>query len=261
MKQYDFTGKTVVVTGGLGDIGKATVRGFLECGANVIATGRHEKPEVMNSFREVSEKVAFIRCDISKWEDDENLIKETVKHFGSIDVLVNNAGINGQQPERKPFHEFSRSFWQQIMEIDINGTFYLSQMAARQMIKQGKGGSIVNISSTTGMNPLRLQCAFTVAKAGVIMLSRDMAIELAPYNIRVNCLCPGSILTEKTYAKFYSNPEKSETLLAHVPQKRPGKTDEIAAGILYLASDEAAYTTGANLVCDGGWSCGYTQEW
>lgn len=259
--KFDFTGKTVIVTGGMGDIGKATARKFLECGANVVTAGRHEKPEVLEWFREVSDKVAFVRCDISKYEDDENLIKETVRLFGSVDVLVNNAGINGQQPERKPFHEFNRDFWKQIMEIDINGTFYLSQLAVRQMIAQGNGGSIVNIASTTGMNPLRLQCAFTVAKAGVIMMSRDMAIELAPYNIRVNCLCPGSVMTEKTYAKFYHDPVKTATLLSHVPQKRPGNTDEIAAGILYLASDHATYTTGSNMVIDGGWSCGYTQEW
>lgn len=261
MKQLDFKGKTVIVTGGIGDIGKAVARKFLECGANVVVTDLQEKPEVMEWLREVSDKVAFIRCDISKWEDDDYLVKETVRLFGSVDVLINNAGINGQQPERKPFHEFSRPFWQKIMEIDINGTFYLSQLASRQMIEQGNGGSIVNIASTTGMNPLRLQCAFTVAKAGVIMLSRDMAIELAPYNIRVNCLSPGSVMTEKTYAKFYSDPVKTETLLSHVPQKRPGSTDEIAAGILYLASDDATYTTGTNLVIDGGWSCGYTQEW
>lgn len=262
MVKYDFTGKTVIVTGGMGDIGMATAKRFLESGANVVVSGRHEKPKVMEELLEISPNVMFVKCDISVWEEDEALVAETVKRFGRLDILVNNAGINGQQPERKPFHEYRRAFWDELISIDLNGTFYLSQIACRQMIAQGEqGGNIVNISSVTGMNPLRLQCGFTVAKAGVIMLSRVMALELAPYNIRVNCLCPGSILTEKTYAKFYSNEEKAASLLSHVPMKRPGNTEEIANGILYLASEDASYVTGNNLVIDGGWSCGFTRDW
>ena len=261
MIQYDFTGKTVIITGGMGDIGKATARKFLEAGANVVVAGRHEKPEVMEWLRQASENVMFVCCDISKWEDDENLVSETIRRFGAVDILVNNAGINGQQPERKPFHEYRHEFWNEVISIDVNGTFYLSQIVSRAMIEAGKGGSIVNISSVMGINPARLQCAFTVAKAGVNMLSRVMALELAPYNIRVNNLCPGSILTEKTYSKFYSDPVKTEKLLSHVPMKRPGKTEEIAVGVMFLASEESGYTTGANLVIDGGWQCGFTRDW
>ena len=262
MTKYDFNGKTVIVTGGMGDIGKATAKMFLEAGANVVVSGRHEKPEVMEWLQETSPNVMFVKCDISVWEEDENLVAKTVERFGRLDILVNNAGINGQQPERKPFHEYRREFWDEVVSIDVNGTFYLSQIACRQMIAQGnEGGSIVNISSVAGVNPLRLQCAFTVAKAGVIMMSRVMAIELAPFNIRVNCLCPGSILTEKTYSKFYSDEKKSASLLSHVPMKRPGRTEEIADGILYLASDDASYTTGNNLIIDGGWTCGFMRDW
>ena len=261
MAKYDFSGKTVIVTGGMGDIGKATAKRFLEEGANVVVAGRHEKPEVISWLKETSDKVLFVNCDISKWEEDENLAEKTIEQFGSIDVLVNNAGINGQQPERKPFHEYRHEFWNEVISIDVNGTFYLSQIVSRKMIEAGKGGSIVNISSVMGINPARLQCAFTVAKAGVNMLTRVMALELAPYNIRVNTICPGSILTEKTYSKFYHDPAKTEALLSHVPMKRPGKTEEIADGILYLASDDAGYVTGANLVIDGGWQCGFTRDW
>ncbi|MBQ8506673.1 MAG: SDR family oxidoreductase [Clostridia bacterium] len=261
MMNFDFTGKTVIITGGMGAIGKATARKYLECGANVVCAGRHENAEVMAWLKEASENVIFVRCDISSWDDCKNLVDETIKHFGKLDILVNNAGINAQLPERKPFHEFDRDFWEKIMDIDVNGTFYLSQLGAQQMIKQGEGGNIVNISSVMGINPARLQCAFTVAKAGVIMMSRVMALELAPYNIRVNCLCPGSIMTEKTYAKFYCDPVKSESLLSHVPMKRAGNADEIADGILYLSSEYSSYTTGNNLVIDGGWQCGFTRDW
>lgn len=260
--QYDFSGKTVIVTGGIGDIGRATVERFLESGANVMVSDLYEKPEVIGQFRSISEKVAFLKGDISSREDDKRLVDETVSIFGRLDILVNNAGINGQAPERKPFHEYSQEFWDKIMSIDVNGTFYLSQIASRQMIAQGEeGGIIVNIASVMGINPARLQCAFTVAKSGVIMLSRVMALELAPYHIRVNSLCPGSILTEKTYTKFYSDPVKTEGLLSHVPMKRPGETTEIADGILFLCSDDATYITGSNLVIDGGWQCGFTRDW
>ena len=262
MTKYDFTGKTVIITGGVGDIGRATAQRFLEAGANVVVSDCNEKPEAVERLREISPNVMYVKCDIRVWEEDENLVAETVRRFGRLDILVNNAGINAQKPERKLFPDFSREFWDKVMDVNVNGTFYLSQIACRQMIAQGgEGGSIINIASVAGINPLKLQCAFPVAKAGVIMMARVMAMELAPYNIRVNSLCPGSILTEKTYAKFYNDKEKTESLLSHVPMKRPGNTDEIAHGILYLASDEASYVTGSNLVIDGGWTCGFMRDW
>ena len=263
MTKYDFSGKTVIVTGAFGDIGKATAARFLEAGANVVVNyNRTVKEDVRDMLTAIApDRVLFVQADISNYDDDMRLIRETIDRFGKLDILVNNAGINGQAPERLPFHKYHREFWDKVMAVDVNGTFYLSQLAANQMIDQGLGGCIVNIASVMGINPARLQCAFTVAKSGVIMMSRVMALELAEFGIRVNCLCPGSILTEKTYTKFYSNKEKAESLLSHVPMKRPGKLDEIAYGVMYLASDEASYTTGDNLVIDGGWQCGFTRDW
>ncbi len=263
MIKFDFSGKTVIVTGGNGDIGKATAAEFLRAGANVVINGRNTEKgnAVLESLKEISDKVIFVPGDISTYEDDVNLVDKTVEAFGGVDVLVNNAGINGQAPERKPFHTYSREFWDKVVGIDLSGTFYLSQIVSNLMIRQARGGKIVNISSVMGVTPARLQCAFTAAKAGVIMLSRVMALELAPYHINVNCLCPGSILTEKTYTKFYSDEEKTKALLSHVPMGRPGKPEEIAYGILFLASEEAGYVTGNNLVVDGGWMCGYTRDW
>lgn len=263
MIQFDFHGKTVLITGGNGEIGRAAAEKFLRAGANVAINGRNrEKGErVLAELRTISENVIFVPGDISCYADDERLVAETAKRFGGLDILVNNAGINGQQPERKPFHEYDKDFWNRVIGIDLNGTFYLSQIASRWMIERQRGGRIVNISSVMGVTPARLQCAFTAAKAGVIMLSRVMALELAPYGINVNCLCPGSILTEKTNAKFYSDRAKAESLLSHVPMGRPGTPEEIANGILFLASEEASYVTGDNMIIDGGWMCGYTRDW
>lgn len=258
----DFTGKTALVTGSGGDIGRAIVKAFAESGANIVVNDVDEQKglQVLTEVEKAGAQVIFVPGDISRREDDELLVKKTVERFGRLDVLVNNAGINGQASERKPFHEYSMDLWDEIISINLSGTFYLSQYAAKQMIAQG-GGRIVNISSVMGVTPARLQCAFTAAKAGVNMLTRVMALELAPYNIQVNCICPGSILTEKTYAKFYSDKEKAGSLLSHVPMKRPGETKDIADAVLYLASDKAAYVTGDIMLVDGGWMCGYTRDW
>jgi NAD(P)-dependent dehydrogenase (short-subunit alcohol dehydrogenase family) len=259
----DFTGKTVLITGSAGEIGLAAAKLFLENGANVVIhdvdTAKGEK--VLGELLQSYTNVVFIPGDISSKEDDERLVNQTVETFGSLDILVNNAGINGQQPERKPFHAYSLALWDKIIGIDLNGTFYLSYYAANQMIRQGRGGKIVNIASVMGVTPARLQCAFTAAKAGVIMLTRVMALELAPYGINVNCVSPGSILTEKTYDKFYSDKEKCESLLSHIPMKKPGETVDIANAILYMASQEAKYVNGDNMIVDGGWMCGYTRDW
>jgi NAD(P)-dependent dehydrogenase (short-subunit alcohol dehydrogenase family) len=127
------------------------------------------------------------------------------------------------------------------------------------MVQHG-GGSIINISSIVGVIPLRLQCAFTAAKAGVINLSKAMAIELAEHNIRVNVIAPGSVLSEDTRKLFYNDPAKAEALLAHIPQHRAGSPEDIAHMTVFLASDEAAYITGSLHIVDGGWTSGYARD-
>jgi len=145
------------------------------------------------------------------------------------------------------------------MSVDLRGLFLISRAVARLMIEQG-GGRIVNISSVMGVVPARLQCAFTAAKAGVIQLTRSMAIELAPQNILVNCVAPGSTLTEGTEKLFYGGEtamsESTKRMLAHVPLGRPGTVDEIAHSILFFVAPESGYITGQTLCVDGGWTAG-----
>ena len=144
MIQFDFHGKTVLITGGNGEIGRAAAEKFLRAGANVAINGRNrEKGErVLAELRTISENVIFVPGDISCYADDERLVAETAKRFGGLDILVNNAGINGQQPERKPFHEYDKDFWNRVIGIDLNGNFYLSQIASRWMIERQRGGRI-----------------------------------------------------------------------------------------------------------------------
>ena len=159
--------------------------------------------------------------------------------------------------------EFPREEWDRILAVDLTGLYEVSQAAARVMRKQ-KSGRIINIASIVGLVPLRLQCAFAAAKAGVIHLTKAMALELGPHGILVNCVAPGSILTEGTKQLFYGEDgmfkDSVQKMLDHVPLGRPGTTDEIAVAVLFLAAPENSYTNGHILTVDGGWTAGYARE-
>ena len=146
------------------------------------------------------------------------------------------------------------------VSVDLNGVYYCSKYAIRQMIRQGRGGSIINVGSIVGLTPLRLQCAFTAAKAGVFNLTKTMALECAPHGIRVNGIAPGSIMFEGTRKLFYADPVKAEGIMSHIPQHQPGEPNDIAWATCFLASDEAKYMTGSVMTIDGGWICGYNRE-
>lgn len=250
MKKYDFNGKTVIVTGAMDDVGKTVARRFLENGANVVVSDLAEKQEIMTELRNVSSNVEFVPCNVCNWDEDVNLVDETLNRFGCLDVLVNNASVKEPADERKLFHEYDREWWDRIIETENNGTFFITQAFAQRLIEAGKAGSVVNVGSILGVNPARRYCAHTVTKAGLLMFTRVAALELAPHNIRVNCISPGAIETDGR-----------ELHITHVPMQRPGSTDEVADGILFLASDESSYMTGNNMYLDGGWSCGFTRNW
>jgi NAD(P)-dependent dehydrogenase (short-subunit alcohol dehydrogenase family) len=193
--------------------------------------------------------------------DDVN--EEILHQLGPIGILVNNAGINTSK-DRRPIHEYSRSDWDNILRVDLTGVFTVSKAIVPRMISRG-GGRIVNIASIAGLVPLRLQSAYVAAKAGVVNLTRSMALELGPQNILTNCVAPGSIVTRGTRALFYG-PEGDKTeiakrLLSHVPLGRPGTPEEIAYAVTFLVSPEASYINGAVLTVDGGWTAGYTRDW
>lgn len=260
--EMDLCGKAIIVTGGCGAIGTAICKEFLKNGAFVIVadlnTERLEK--AVETFRRISPDVSPVTVDVSSKESAEKMIEETVRLYGKIDCIVNNAGINGGPDQRKPITDYNDDLWNAIMAVDLNGVYYCSKYAARQMILQGTGGSIINIASSTGLVPLRLQCAFTAAKAGVVNFSKAIALELAEHNIRVNVVAPGSILFEGTRKLFYSDEKRADALLSHIPQHRPGTPEDIASMVCFLASNHTAYMTGSVVTIDGGWTCGYTRD-
>ena len=260
--RVDLKDRVVIVTGGGGAIGGAMAEAFAENGAKVVVAGRTIKTleAVVETIKAKGGEASAVIADVSDRDSAANMVAETVKLYGRLDVLVNNAGINGGPDQRKPIHEYSDELWERIINVDLNGVYYCSKPAIQQMEKQGQGGNIINIGSIVGLAPLRLQCAFTAAKAGVFNLTKAMALELAPLNIRVNGIAPGSIMFEGTRKLFYADPVKAEAMMSHMPQHRPGEPKDIAGMACFLASDDSSYMTGTINVVDGGWICGYTRD-
>ncbi len=248
--------KVVVVTGGGGAIGSAIAESFAAEGAKVVVTGRTlaTLEAEVEKIRSMGGTAEAVTCDVTKKESCEECVNTVVEKFGSLDVLVNNAGINGGPEYRKKIYDYDDGLWDRIIGCDLNGVYYMSKYALRQMRKQDKKGNIINISSIAGVLPLRLQVGFTAAKAGVINMSKAMAIELADEGIRVNVVCPGSIMFEGTRALFYANKETADKMMAAIPMHRPGEPVDIGAAVCFIASDLASYMTGDVMVIDGGWT-------
>jgi 3-oxoacyl-[acyl-carrier protein] reductase len=200
--------------------------------------------------------------DVTRRDQIDAGIARIVEECGRLDIVVNNAGINTHR-HRVNIDEFPREEWDRILAVDLTGLYEVSQAAARVMRKQ-KSGRIINITSVLGLVPARLQCAFIAAKAGVVNLTKAMALELGPHGILVNGVAPGSTLTEGTKQLFYGADGQFsasvQQMLAHIPLGRPGTTDEIAVAVLFLADPENSYTNGHIITVDGGWTAGYIRE-
>lgn len=260
--KVDYRGKTVVITGASGAIGGAMAEAFAANGAKV-AIGCRNMAKGEQLAAQIQKDGGTAKAFSMEVTDAQNLAKvaaEIESEFGGIHVLINNAGVNVGPEDRKPVHEFSDEKWSWIIGVDLDGTYKCSKAFTPYLIKAG-GGNIINISSVVGIIPFRNQCAFTAAKAGVINFTKAMALELAPEQIRVNVIAPGSIMFEGTKALFYNDKERAEAMLSHIPQHRPGDPSDIANAALYVGSDAAAsYLTGAVLTVDGGWTCGYARD-
>jgi NAD(P)-dependent dehydrogenase (short-subunit alcohol dehydrogenase family) len=237
--------KVAIVTGGSRGIGKATAKLFAQEGANVVITAK-DATRVQTSSRELN--IIGIAGDIKKTEDIENVVKKTLEKFGKIDILVNNAGIF---PEIKPLHEISDKEWNEVIDINLNGQFRFTRAVIPHMMK--KGGCIVNVSSDAGLKSFESfeADAYSASKAALILLTKAWAIEYARYKIRVNCVCPGLVETDMTKAYLRSEADRAMAVADH-PLGRIGVVDDVAKTILYFASDDSSWVTGAILPIDGG---------
>ena len=246
--------KVAVITGAGSGIGRSTALLFAKEGAKiaVVDLDSNKGSESVVLITEPGGDAAFIPADISIASDVRQMVKTTIDAFGRIDILINVAGIFA---EGDVVH-IAEDVWDRVMEVNLFGTFLCMKYCIPEMIKVG-GGAVVNIASEAGLVGIANQVAYNVSKSGVIALSKSAAVDFADKNVRINCLCPGRTLTPlvEEVINESENPETTRRVLSEDrPLKRMGKPEEIAAGILFLASDDAKYAIGSILSIDGGYT-------
>lgn len=245
-------GKAAIVTGGDTGIGKAISLAFAREGASVVVDYHGDRAPADALVAEIEKaggKAVVCGADVSKEEDAQALIQKAVEAFGRVDVMVNNAGVE----QKHPFLETPFEVFQKTVAVNLGGTWLCSQAAARQMVAQGGGGRIINISSVHEELAMPTNAAYCATKGGIRMLTRTIAVGLAQHGITVNDVCPGAVDTPMD-APLKANPKEMKELLDEIPLGRMAKPDEIAELCVYLASDAAAYVTGASFFIDGGLS-------
>ena len=244
-----FKGRVAVITGGGTGIGRAIALELAELGADVVVASRdcqHLEPTA-EAIRALGRQALVIPTDIRRAEQVEALVQQTVAELGKVDIHVNNAG--GQYPG--PAEEFSAEGWRRVIDLNLNGTFYCSQSVARQMMNSG-GGVIINIVANFGLRAAPGLAHSAAARAGVINLTRTLALEWAKYGIRVNAVAPGVVMTEGALSEMLINPDAIERIERAIPLKRLGTPEDVADLVTFLASDAAGYITGETIAIDGG---------
>ena len=239
----DLKGKNIIVTGASGGIGNSIVKKLYECGANILATGT--RIEKLEQLKKDFEKINILKFDISETQKIDEFIDDATKELGgSLDCIVNNAGITQDNLAIR----MSLDEWQKVIDLNLTSTFLISKFAIKKMLKN-KFGKIVNITSVVGHTGNLGQANYTASKAGIVAMSKSLAIEYAKKNINVNCISPGFIktaMTDKIDEKF------KETIIAKIPSARLGEPDDIANAVVFLCSNQADYINGETLHINGG---------
>lgn len=241
--------QVAIVTGGGTGIGKAISEALALSGADVVICSRKMEnlEPTAGRIEEIGRKSLAIACDVRKEDEVNNVVEQTVGKFGKLDILVNNAGASFVCP----LEDVSLNGWNAIFGINATGSFLFSKAAVREMKKQNKG-SIINIASIAGRDGAPVMAAYGAAKAAVINLTKAMAVEFSQYNIRVNCIGPGMIITEAVQQQMGITPESTKERFASLPLGRWGNPEEIAWPVVFLASKASSYMTGETIYIDGG---------
>jgi len=248
----DLKGKVAIVTGARRGMGKTHALALAKAGAKVVVAdiSLEDCEVVVTEIKDAKGEAMAIKCDVSNKDEVDEMVTKTVAKLGKIDILVNNAGIC----QFKPFLELTEEEWNRTININLKGYFLCAQAAAKEMVKQ-KSGAIVNIASIAmgqvgvGFQNLAHYCA---SKGGIVAMTEAMALELAPFNIRVNAVAPGAIDTPMA-SSTTQDPKVLEGTLSRIPLHRIGKPEEVSNLVLFLASDASSYMTGSTVVVDGGW--------
>jgi len=243
--------KVAIITGAGSGMGRATAILFAAEGAKVVIADWSTEggEETAKAIRKAGGEATFVEVDVSKAADAEKMVKVAVEKYGKIDILYNNAGIEGPIARTA---DLSEEDWDRVVAVDLKGVFLGSKYAIPEMIRGG-GGVIINTASTSALIATRNMPAYCAAKGGVVSLARTMAVEYARDNIRVNCICPGGTRTPMFYRGTKGRADLEEKFVRYVPMGKFGEPEDIAQAALFLASDESSrFITGTTLVVDGG---------
>jgi NAD(P)-dependent dehydrogenase (short-subunit alcohol dehydrogenase family) len=251
VSQFDLAGRVAIVTGASRGLGISFARGLAKAGCQLLITARdlERLQRVAQDLSQYGGAVVPIQADAAKVEDSRAMVERAVAEFGRLDILVNNAGISAVAPAE----DMSPVQWQSVIDTNLTGLFYCAQSAAGPMLRAGSG-KIINIASMYGISASSCisQASYVASKAGVLGLTRELAVEWAPRGLNVVALAPGFFRSDQTIWQFEDDKELGEKLLAKVPMGRMGKLEELEATIVYLASAGSDYMNGQALILDGG---------
>ncbi|HCM28707.1 MAG: short-chain dehydrogenase [Treponema sp. GWB1_62_6] len=250
LKSFDLTGRKAFITGGAKGIGRSAALAFAEAGADVaiVDMDTESAETTVKEVKALGVRSVYVKADITDPYDVDRMMEKILAEFKTVDIAFNNAGICVNEKAEVMSYEN----WKRVIDVNLNGVFLTARAAGRVMIKNRKG-CIINTASMSGhvVNVPQPQSAYNASKAGVILLTKSLAVEWAPYNVRVNCISPGYIGTKMTLSATQWIPAWE----ALTPVKRMGRPEELTAALVYLAGDGASFTTGSDIVIDGAYSC------
>lgn len=250
-EMFRLDGRVALVTGGSRGLGFVMAQALAEVGASVAITSRQQESATASAAtiaQTTGRHAEGFAVDVTEAKQIQTMVQAVLQTFGRIDILVNNAGIN----IRKPIEDFDEASWDSVQATNLKAPFLCSQAVARHM-KERRSGRIINVSSMLGRTALPERSAYCASKGGVIQLTKVLALELAPFNVTANAICPGPFATDLNIPVM-SNPQANQFFLDHIPLGRWGKPEELKGVIIFLASDASSFMTGAALSVDGGWT-------
>ncbi len=251
IKQFDLSGRAAIVTGGSKGLGEAMAAGLASAGADVLITSRHDDEAAATAKQiaaDFGRKVVGIESDVTDPDSVDVMVERALKEFGRADILINNAGVN----IRGPIDELTLEQFQEVLNINVSGLWLCARAVVPHM-KERKSGRIINLGSTLGVVGLANRTPYASSKGAVVQMTRALGLELAPWNITVNAICPGPFLTPMNEPIAHAE-ETKKFIVGAVALERWGRLEEIQGAAIFLASDAASYMTGSLLTVDGGWT-------
>lgn len=245
---FDLTGKVAIVTGCNKGLGQGMAVGLAKAGADIMGVGPSDAQETEQLVTALGRKFHYVEADLMKQDKLTEIVDEAVKELGRVDILVNNAGII----RREDILDFSEQNWDDVIDINQKTVFFLSQAVAKQFVKQGEGGKIINIASMLSFQGGIRVPSYTASKSAVMGLTRALATELAEHNINVNAIAPGYMATDNT-AALRADEARNAAILERIPANRWGSPEDMQGPVVFLASSASDYVNGYTIAVDGGW--------